>query len=130
VRGDFWVVVYALGRTRRAPGRGRHAHGVARCYTVSMPTTRPRHTITETPPVHEALEELRAKLNGGPIDMAELVILGAHAKARRLQVDDAAAGAARKRLADMIRTRSFPYEIDAKAADEVKRLGLITNYDE
>jgi hypothetical protein len=95
-----------------------------------VPTTRPRHTITETPPVHEALEELRAKLNGSPIDMAELVILGAHAKARRLQVDNVAARAARKRLADMIRTGSFPYEIDLEAAKEVKHLGLIANYDE
>jgi hypothetical protein len=95
-----------------------------------MPTTRPRHTITETQPVQEALEELRAKLNGDPIDFAELVILGAHVKARRLQVDNAAARAARKRLADMIRTRSFPYEIDIEAAKEVKHLGLIANYDD
>lgn len=95
-----------------------------------MPTTRPRHTITETPPVQEALDELRAKLNGERIDLAELVILGAHAKARRLQDDNAAARAARKRLADMIRTGSFPYEIDAEAAKEVKHLGLIANYDE
>ena len=49
-----------------------------------VPTTRPRHTITETPPVHEALDELRAKLNGDRIDFSELVILGARAKARRL----------------------------------------------
>jgi hypothetical protein len=111
-----------------APDRQRS--GAARCYTTLVPTTRPRHTITETPPVHEALEELRAKLNGSPIDMAELVILGAHAKARRLQVDNVAARAARKRLADMIRTGSFPYEIDLEAAKEVKHLGLIANYDE
>ena len=94
-----------------------------------MPTTRPRHTITETPPVQEALDELRAKLNGERIDLAELVILGAHAKARRLQADNAGARAARRRLADMIRTGTFPYEMDLEAAKEVKHLGLIANYE-
>jgi hypothetical protein len=95
-----------------------------------VPTTRPRHTITETPPVQEALDELRAKLNGERIDLAELVILGARAKARRLPADDADARAAAKELADMIRNRSFPFHVDVAAADEVKHLGLIANYDE
>lgn len=95
-----------------------------------MPTTRPRHTITETPPVQEALDELRAKLGEGErIDFAELVELGARVKARRLRADDAASQAARKRLADMIRTRSIPYKVDIAAADEVKHLGLIAKYE-
>jgi hypothetical protein len=58
-----------------------------------VPTTRPRHTITETPPVHEALDQLRAQMREAPvwpredrIDFAELVILGAQAKAERLRV--------------------------------------------
>jgi hypothetical protein len=93
-----------------------------------MPTTRPRHTITETPPVREALDELRAKLNGDRIDFAELVILGARAKARRLPDDSKAARKARKELAEMIRTRSVP--VDLRAAEEVKYLGLIANHDE
>jgi hypothetical protein len=93
-----------------------------------VPTTRPRHTITETPPVHEALEELRAKLNGDRIDMAELVILGARAKARRLPAGENSEKArrARKELAEMILTRSVP--VDIHAAEEVKvgdRLELI-----
>lgn len=104
--------------------------GAARCYTRDVPTTRPRHTITETPPVQEALDELRSKLGAGErIDFAELVELGARVKARRLRSEDAAATAARKRLADMIRTRSFPYEMDIAAADEVKHLGLIPKYE-
>jgi hypothetical protein len=95
-----------------------------------MPTTLPRHTITETPPLREALDELRAKLGEGErIDFGELVVLGAQVKVRRLQTDDAAARAARKRLAEMIRTRSFPYEMDVEAAEEVKHLGLIANYE-
>jgi hypothetical protein len=93
-----------------------------------MPTTRPRHTITETPPVKEALDELRAKLSGQPIDFAELVVLGARAKARRLPDDGEKARKAREDLAEMILTRSVP--IDIRAAEEVKHLGLIANYDE
>jgi hypothetical protein len=96
-----------------------------------VPTTRPRHTITETPPVHEALQELRAKLGGNPVDMAELVILGARAKARRLPAggDTEKARRARHELAEWIRNGN-PGMVDIAAADEVKRLGLIANYDE
>jgi hypothetical protein len=95
-----------------------------------VPTVRPRHTITETPPVQEALDELRAKLGEGQrIDFAELVELGARAKARRLRADEQATTDALKRLAAMVRTRSFPYEMDVAAADEVKHLGLIAKYE-
>lgn len=95
-----------------------------------VPTTRPRHTITETPPVQEALDELRAKLGEGErIDFAELVALGARAKARRLRADERVTTEALKRLAEMVRTRSFPYEMDVAAAEEVKRLGLIAKYE-
>lgn len=91
---------------------------------------RPRHTITETPPVQAALDELRAKLGDGErVDFAELVELGARAKARRMRTEDADAQTALKRLADMVRTRSFPYELDVAAADEVKHLGLMPKYE-
>jgi hypothetical protein len=86
--------------------------------------------ITETPPVEEALAELRAKLGEGErIDFAELVALGARAKARRLRADDAVEAVARKRLADRIRRRSFSYKLDVVAAEEVKHLGLIPKYE-
>ncbi|MGD0455427.1 MAG: hypothetical protein ABSB69_17720, partial [Solirubrobacteraceae bacterium] len=91
--------------------------------------THPRHTITETPPVQEALDELRARLDGERIDFAELVILGAHAKARRLPDHGHGARTARKQLAEWILTGSGP-KMDVAAADEVKRLGLIANHDE
>jgi hypothetical protein len=94
-----------------------------------MPTTRPRHTITETPPVQAVLDELRSKLDEGErIDFAELVTLGAQVKVRRLSAEDKAGEAARRELAEMVRTGSFPFEVDVEAADEVKRLGLIANY--
>jgi hypothetical protein len=107
------------------------AYGTARCYTAFMPTTRPRHTITETPPVKEALDGLRSKLGEGErIDYAELVTLGARAKARRLLDDEQAAAAAGARLAEMVRTGSFPFKVDIEAAEEVKRLGLIADDDD
>jgi hypothetical protein len=94
-----------------------------------MPTTRPRHTITETPPVQEALDKLRANLGDSErIDFAELVKLGAEAKARQLAVTDDATVKARKALADAIRKGSLRDSIDVDAADEVKHLGLIANY--
>ncbi len=95
-----------------------------------MPTTRPRHTITETPPVQEALDELRSRLGKGErIDFAELVELGARAKTRRMRTEEATTEATLKRLADMVRTRSFPYELDVAAADAVKHLGLTPKYE-
>jgi hypothetical protein len=90
-----------------------------------MPTSLPRHTITETPPVREALDALRARMGDGQVDYAELVVLGARIKARRLPDDAAAAGEAAARLAAMVRNRSIP--VDVQAADEVKRVGLIAD---
>ena len=78
--------------------------------------------ITETPPVEEALEELRAALGSDRVDFAELVILGARAKARELRGDGVAGRRARSRLAESVRAQSIP--IDVEAADAVKRLRL------
>lgn len=110
------------GRGNPGPDRG-FVGGAARCYTWSVPTARPRHTITETPPVEEALDELRAELDGERVDFAELVTIGARAKARELRTGSAAARSARNRLAAMIRARSIPVDVDA--ADEAKRVGLV-----
>lgn len=92
--------------------------------TLVVPTSRPRHTITETPPVQEALDELRSALNGGErIDFGELLAIGARTKARRLRADQTEASTARMRMAETMRTRSIP--VDVRAAEEVKCLGLI-----
>jgi hypothetical protein len=94
-----------------------------------MPTTRPRHTITETPPVEAALDELRAKLaEGEKIDFAELLMLGARAKARQLPDHKAERARALEEMADWIRTGNGP-DVDVAAADEVKHLGLIANHE-
>jgi hypothetical protein len=90
-----------------------------------VPTSHPRHTITETPPVREALDDLRARLAGQRIDFAELVVLGAGVKVRQLPDDAAAAQEAAARLAAMVRGRAIP--VDVEAAEEVKHRGLIAD---
>lgn len=81
--------------------------------------------------MREALDGLRAKLNGERIDYAELVILGARAKARRLPEggNTEEARQARNVLAEWIRNGN-PGMVDIAAAEEVKHRGLIANYDE
>ena len=48
-----------------------------------MPTSHPRHSITETPPVREALDALR--LRGERVRMGDLVIRGARERLRELE---------------------------------------------
>lgn len=73
--------------------------------------------------MREALDRLRARLSGQRVDFAELVILGAGAKVRRLPDDAAAAREAAQRLAEMVRARAIPVDVDA--ADDAKHRGLI-----
>jgi hypothetical protein len=68
-----------------------------------VPTTRKRHTITETADVEQALAPLREQ--GAPINLAELVIRGARATLedqQREQQDDAH----RLRLREQFLTRT------------------------
>jgi len=92
-----------------------------------MPTSHPRHTITETPPVREVLDELRAALGRDRIDFAELTVLGARSKLRELRRESPEVEAARAWLIREIREGTI--EPDIEAADEVKRLGLIADED-
>ena len=90
-----------------------------------MPTAHPRHTITETPLVRQALHDLRVRLAGERIDFAELVVLGAGVKVRQLPDHAAAAREAARRLAVLVKDRSIP--VDVEAAAEVKHRGLIAD---
>jgi len=95
-----------------------------------VPTTRPRHTITETPSVQAALDELRAKLGEAErIDFAELVTLGAQVKTRRLADRTEEARRVRREMIDWILNGTGP-KVDLDAAKEVKHLGLIARYDD
>jgi hypothetical protein len=84
-----------------------------------VPTTRPRHTITETPPVQDALDRLRAQLGDEPIDFPDLVVRGVRNKLEELRRDRPEAVEARRWLANRIRNRE-PLG-DPSLADEVKR---------
>lgn len=48
----------------------------------AVPTTRKRHSITETPPVQEALDRLRSR--GIDVDLPDLVVRGADVRLREL----------------------------------------------
>jgi hypothetical protein len=87
-----------------------------------MPTTRRRHAITETAPVQEALDELRAELGNERVPLGEIVILGAHAKVAELRGEKDEKSVRLRRLADRIRERR-PLPIDLEAAEEVRRTG-------
>jgi hypothetical protein len=94
------------------------SHG---CYTRLVPTKHKRHAITETPPVKEALDELRRELGSDRVPLAELVVLGAREKVTRLRAERDATQAALDEVAEWIRTRTVP--VDAEAAEEVRRTG-------
>jgi hypothetical protein len=85
--------------------------------------------ITETAPVKAVLDELRGLQGGEKIELADLVIRGAEDKVRELRAQSEPARRARKDIAEWIRSGNGP-EIDVAAADEVKHLGLVANYDE
>jgi hypothetical protein len=89
-----------------------------------MPTTKPRHMITETEPVRRVLDELRALQGGEPIRLPDLVIRGAEEKIRELRAESGPARRAREEIAGWIRSGRGP-AVEVEAADEVKRLGLL-----
>jgi hypothetical protein len=86
-----------------------------------VPTKRRRHTITETPAVERALEELRHEVGEDPIEIPELVILGAREKVARLRAERGRRAELIARLARRIRDGAMP--VDHEAADEVRRTG-------
>src|SRR5262245_2865782 len=93
-----------------------------RCYTGrAIPTKHPRHAITETPPVRAALDELRGELGETKLELSELVILGAQAKLAKLRAERESVVARRTKLAERIRRRDLPADIEA--AEEVRRAG-------
>jgi hypothetical protein len=86
-----------------------------------VPTTRRRHALTETPPVQEALDRLRAALGTDRVPLGELVILGANQRLAELEGEENELLTRRRRLTDRIRARE-PLA-DLAAAEEVRRHG-------
>jgi hypothetical protein len=88
-----------------------------------MPTSHPRHSVTETPPVREALDALRVR--GERVRMGELVIRGAHERLRELEAerdDEAQRAELRRQLVQQLHTGEG---IDVDAAYEVREHGWI-----
>lgn len=86
-----------------------------------MPTTRKRHSITETELVQQALEPLRSA--GVSIDLPDLVRRGAEELARELAERDAEAGR-RAELRRLFLARAQTAEgIDLAAALDVRERG-------
>jgi hypothetical protein len=88
-----------------------------------MPTRHPRHSITETPPLREALDALR--LRGERVRMGDLVIRGARERLRELEEerdDEAQRAKLRRQLVEQLRTGEG---IDVDAAYEVREHGWI-----
>lgn len=92
-----------------------------RCYTEPVPTARRRHAITETPPVAAALDQLRRELGTDRVELGELVVLGAAAKLTAIRAERDNAAGLRRRLADRVRSRSLP--VDVQAAERARTTG-------
>lgn len=84
-----------------------------------MPTKLRRHAITETPEVKAALDGVRAATGSERVVLAELVVLGAQEKLRRLGQPDEGTLRLRRQFAEKIRTRTLP-PVDLDAAAEAK----------
>lgn len=88
-----------------------------------MPTRHARHSVTETPPVREALDALRRR--GEPVLMGDLVIRGARERLRELEAerdDQARKAELRRELVERLHTGEG---IDTDAAYEVREHGWV-----
>jgi hypothetical protein len=85
--------------------------------------------ITETAPVKAALDELRLAQGGEKVELPDLVIRGAKDKLRELKAESESVREGRQEIADWLLSGTGP-AVDVAAADEVKHLGLVANYDE
>ena len=73
-----------------------------------MPTSHPRHSITETPALAAALEPLRARLGARAPTLTELVLRGAEATLRELEAQDRARAHARETFVERLRAAPEP----------------------
>jgi hypothetical protein len=88
---------------------------------ASVPTRRPRHSITETPPVREALDSLRRR--GERVKLDDLVIRGARDRLREIEMgrkEDTEKALLRRELIEQLRTGDG---LDAAAAYEARNDG-------
>lgn len=84
----------------------------------AVPTSHPRHSITETPELADVLRPLRERLGDDMPTLAELVRRGALAELRALDARERARGAALTSFVD--RLRAAP-EADLDEVDAIRR---------
>jgi hypothetical protein len=75
---------------------------------AAVPTSHPRHSITETPDLAAALAPLRARLGGEAPTLTELVRRGAEVTLRELEAQDRARSQARRTFVDRLRAAPAP----------------------
>ncbi len=68
--------------------------GAVRCYTWAVPTSHPRHSVTETPALAAVLEPLRRRLGDETPSFGELVKRGAEATLAEVEARDRASSRA------------------------------------
>jgi hypothetical protein len=76
--------------------------GAVRCYTRLVPTSHPRHSITETPALAAVLEPLRKRMGESAPTLAELVRRGAETTLNELEARDRAKAAALQSFVDRL----------------------------
>jgi hypothetical protein len=84
-----------------------------------VPTARPRHTITETPPVQAALDELRRELGDGQVELPDLVIRGARERLRELRAEHVDSDRRLDGMLEAIETGEV--RLDPALAEEARR---------
>jgi hypothetical protein len=75
---------------------------------VLVPTTHPRHSITETPAVRAALEPLRQRLGSDAPTLTELVVRGAEVTLRELEAKDRARARSLETFVERMRSAAEP----------------------
>lgn len=73
-----------------------------------MPTSYPRHSITETPALHAALAPLRERLGDRAPSLSELVVRGAESVLREIQARDRAKARSLNTFVDRLRAGPRP----------------------
>ncbi len=95
---------------------------------ITVPTKRPRHTITEVGPVEEALDRVRAVQPD--VDLRKLIVLGADEVVRRAELErhyKAYQAALRARLVERTTAAGG---VDGEAAAYVREHGWARDPDE
>ncbi len=86
-----------------------------------MPTSHPRHSITETPSVREALDDLRS--HGERVRLGELVIRGARERVRELKAERDEEARKRELRLQLVEQLHTGEGLDVEAAYEVHEHG-------